>query len=151
MGNIIEMKDQIRVYYGGREYLHGGYMVEEDPKKASICLSTLRTDGFVSVDAGANGGYMLTKPIKYPGGKLHINAKTASDGFVRVGVREGTGVRDGEWPEAWRFEKSIPFSGDSTDMTVTWQDSETIDSFPSDVIRLHFWMEKAQVFSFWFD
>ena len=74
---------------------------------------------------------MLTKPLKYPGGKLHINSKTASDGFVRIAVREASGVRDGEWPEEWRFEKAVPFSGDSLDQVMTWQGAQTLGSLPS--------------------
>jgi len=151
MGNIIEMDDHIRVYYGGRECLHSpGYKVPDHPTRATICLGTLRPEGFVSVDANEDGGYMLTRPLNYPGGRLHVNAKTAADGFVRVAVREGRGVRDGEWQEGWRFDDSIPFTGDSLDAALVWKGAETLDAFPGKVLRLHFWMEKAELYSFWF-
>ena len=94
---------------------------------------------------------MLTRPLAYPGGKLHVNARTESDGFIRVAVREGEGVRDGEWHEAFRFEQSTPFTGDSLDHVLTWEGAQTLESFPSRTLRLHFWMEKAQLFSFWFE
>ena len=94
---------------------------------------------------------MLTKPLAYPGGRLHINAKTEPDGSVRVAAREGSGVCDGEWPEAWRFEKSVPSSCDSLHHVMTWQDAQSPESFVSKTFRLHFWMEKAQLFSFWFE
>jgi len=150
MANIIEMDDEVRIYYGGREYLHGPGVKGADTK-SHICLATLRRDGFVSVDADDNGGYMLTRPLAYPGGRLHINAKTAGDGFIKVAVREGQGVRDGEWPEGWRFEDSAAFTGDDLDAPLAWAGSASLKSFPSRVLRLHFWMEKAELYSFWFE
>ena len=151
MGNIIEMDDHIRVYYGGREYLHGGYRVDADPKHSSICLGTLRPDGFVSIDAGDDGGLMLTRPLAYPGGQLRINARTTGDGTIRVAVREAQSAGDGEWPKGFRFDDSIHFSGDSLDHVMTWrQGHETLDAFPSRTIRLHFWLENAELYSFRF-
>ena len=153
MGNIIEMDDHVRIYYGGWPALHppGSNPADEEAYSAGICLSTLRRDGFVSIDAGADGGYMLTRPLAYPGGKLHINAKTGADGFIKAAVREGDGVRDGEWPKGYRFEDSVSFSGDSLDHELTWGGADTLDSFPSKTLRLHFWMEYAELYSFWFE
>ena len=152
MANIMETDDEVRIYYGGRAYLHSpGPHAPDDPFRSGICLATLRRDGFVSIDPGPQGGYMLTRPLACPGGRLRINARTERDGFVRVAVREGSGVRDGEWPDAWRFEKSVPFSGDSLDHAMTWESGQSLASFPSDVIRLQFWMEKAELYSFRFE
>ena len=153
MGNIIEMDDHLRIYYGGWPALHppGSPAADEEPFGAGICLATLRRDGFVSIDAGIDGGYMLTRPLTYPGGRLHINARTKGDGFIKVAVRDGEGVRDGEWPEDFRFEEAVPFVGDSLSHQVTWRRTETLDSLPGAVVRLHFWMENAELYSFWFE
>ena len=94
---------------------------------------------------------MLTKPLAYPGGRLHLNARTAPGGFLRVAVREGEGERDGEWPEGWRFEDSVVVSGDSVDHIIAWDETRGLGSFPSSILRLHFWMEQAELYSFWFD
>ena len=151
MHNIIEMDDHVRVYYGGREYLHGGYQVDTDPARSTICLGRLRRDGFVSISADDDGGMMLTKPLAYPGGKLRINAKTAGNGFIKIAVREGEGIRDGEWPPDFRFDQSIPFNGDSLDHVVTWKSAETLKAFPSKTLRLLFWLENADLYSFRFE
>ncbi len=150
--NVIEMDDQLLVYYTGSEQLHRPG-VQNPTNKAShnVCLGRLRKDGFVSIDAGEDGGFMLTKPLKYPGGQLHINARTNDSGFIRVSIREGHGVRDGEWPEAWHFDQVVPFTGDSLDETIQWRHGKTLETFPSQTLRLHFWMEQAELFSFWFE
>lgn len=153
MASAIEMGDEVYVYYGGRPYLHNpGSAKDKRDTPRSIMLATLKRDRFVSIDATEDGGYMLTRPLAYPGGRLHINARTTSpDGFVRVAVREGHGVRDGEWVADFRFEKSRPFSGDSLDAVISWEGNDTLGSFPSTVLRLHFWMESAELYSFWFE
>ena len=39
----------------------------------AIGLVTLRRDGFVSLDAGGEGGTLVTKTFPFPGGRLHFN------------------------------------------------------------------------------
>ena len=109
----------------------------------------MKRDRFVAISAGINGGYMLTKPLSCPPGKLHINGRTNHDGFIRVAIREGEGVRDGEWPENWRFDTSIPFKGDSLDHSMLWEGDRGLTSFSGKTIRLHFWLEDAELYSFW--
>ena len=152
LSEVIERDDDLLIYYEGRAHMHRGcFRLAEDPLLSHICLSTLRRDGFVSMGATSDGGCMLTRPLAYPGGNLHINAKTASDGLVRVAVREGRGVRDGEWQDDWRFEKSVPFSGDSLDHVMAWNTDKTLESFPDSTLRLCFCMENADLYSFWFE
>ena len=103
------------------------------------------------MSANSDGGCMLTRPLAYPGGKLHINAKTGSDGLIRVAVREGRGVRDGEWHDDWRFQKSVPFSGDSLDHVMAWKTDKALESFPDSTLRLCFCTENADLYSFWFE
>ena len=152
MASMIEVEDKIYIYYGSRPYMHnpGGAKSKKEMTRG-ICLATTKRDRLVSVSAGHYGGYLLTKPLSCPGGMLHINAKTAPDGFIRAAVREGRGVRDGEWPEDWRFDQSVPFSGDSLDHVLKWKHNKRFGTFPDKYLRLHFWMEKADLFSFWFD
>ena len=94
---------------------------------------------------------MLTKPMVCPGGRLHLNAKTRGNGFIRVAVLEGKGVRDGEPQDGWGFEDAAPFTGDSINHVARWQHGQPLGAVPDRILRLHFWMEKAQLYSFWFE
>ncbi len=148
----MEMGDDLYIYYEGRKHLHGPGFYRRDDMRGNVCLATLKRDRFVSLGADTDGGFMLTKPLACTGGKLHINAQTEGDGFVCVAVREGKGVRDGEWPDAWRFGKCNRFTGDSLDHVVTWQEHDDMGGFPGEgVVRLHFWLENARLYSFWFE
>ena len=151
MHNMIEVGDQVYIYYNGKSRLHGPGRASSD-LPAVLCLATIQRDRFVSVDAGDDGGFVLTRPLTCPGGRLHINARTTRpDGFIKVAVREGRGVRDGEWPEGWRFDDSTPFNGDSPDHTMQWGERDMLDTFPDTTLRLIFWLENAELYSFWFE
>ncbi len=150
MANMIEVGDEVYIYYGGYPRLHPPSAAQSQLEQG-ICLATVKRDRLVSLDAGDYGGYMLTKPMAYHGGDLHINARAKGDGFIRVAVREGEGIRDGEWPQGWRFDRSATFSGDSLDHVMAWEGADSLGSFPSTTMRLHFWMESAELYSFWFE
>ena len=150
--DVFLIGDEVHVYYEGETSVHApGDATTRGTNLRNFCLATLRRDRFVSVGASSSGGLMLTRPIAYPGGKLHINARTGANGFIRVAAREALGVRDGEWPEGFRFDDSRPFSGDNLDAILTWEGHETLASFPANAMRLHFWLEDAELFSFWFE
>ena len=150
--NLFEVGDEVYLYYEGETSVHTpGAAATQGANLRNFCLATLKRDRFVSIDATADGGYMLTKPLAYPGGRLHINARTKGDGFVKVAVREASGVRDGEWPEGFRFDDARPFAGDSLDAVMAWTGGDALAAFPSPVMRLHFWLEDAELYSFWFE
>jgi len=57
----------------------------------------------------------------------------------RIAVREGEGVRDDEWPAGWRFQDSIPWTGDRADATPAWRKrAEPGCALPTEIMRLHF-------------
>ncbi len=153
MANLIEDGDEVRVYYGGRAYLHAPARAFSDPMRRGICLATLKRDRFVSVHADNDGGFMLTRPIVCPpdANELHVNASTEGEGFVRVAIREGEGARDGAWPDGWHFDQSVPFRGDRLDDTMRWSNASSLSAFAGRTIRLHFWLENAHLYSFRFE
>ena len=146
-----ELHDEIYIYYRADAALHRKEDLMKNPS-GQLCLAKLRKDGFVSLDAPTQG-YMLTKPLLCPGGKLHINAKTQPGGFVRVAVRRGDGEQDGNWLQGWTFDEGddFVFSGDSTDAMLRWETKKSFDSLKGQSIRLHVWMMKAALYSFWFE
>lgn len=144
--DMIDVGDRVYVYYVGYEGLHTSLVQE---KQRHLCMGTLRRDGFVSLDAPREG-WALTAPLRCPGGKLHINANTAGDGVIQVAVREGEGVRDGEWPEPWSLDYATDFTGDQIDHEVNWKGQQDLSPWKGKTIRLEFRLVKASLYSFWF-
>ena len=68
-------------------------------------------------------------------------------------MRRGDGAKDGNWIKGWTFDEDqdFIFSGDSTDATLRWETNKSFESLKGKSIRLHFWMMKASLYSFWFE
>ena len=110
-------------------------------------MASLRRDGFVSLEA-ADQGSMLTRPIRHPGGRLHINARTEKGGSVRVAVRRSDGEYDGMRFDEWSGDRCRTFSGDSMNHTVAWEGSTDPASLKDQAIRLEFPLGEGGAFLF---
>lgn len=146
---LFEKDGRISLLYSGNEAPHVTAQIKQG-RGSHLALATLRQDGFVSLDAPKEG-YALTKPLRIPGGKLHINAQTEPGGFIRVALRRGDGVNDGEWIAGWTYDQGQQFEGDSVDAALSWKGAKNLDSLKSQSVRLHFWMNKARLYSFWME
>ncbi len=68
-----------------------------------------------------------------------------------MALREGEGVRDGEWPEAWSFDGATEFTGDALDHAVNWTGQADVSPWEGRTIRLEFRLVRAELYSFWFE
>ena len=76
----LRVGDEIWLYYGGSNYMHGTPCLyrADDPKRksvytGSIGLATWPLDRFVSVDGPAEGGRLTTVPLAFTGNRLELN------------------------------------------------------------------------------
>lgn len=108
---FLTVGDEIYLYYGGVQGAHTGRKFKEVERveAPALGLATLRRDGFVSLDAGEDEGWVLTRPIEVTGDELHVNA--AADGQVIAELTDDLGhVLEGY--------ASAPVTGDSADAVV---------------------------------
>ena len=80
-------KNQIQIYYGGSDWLHFGW------RNGSLCLATLRPDGFAGyVQKNRNQeGVIVTKLIRYKDGALKLTADVEKGGLIKVTVLNSDG------------------------------------------------------------
>jgi hypothetical protein len=141
---LIVRDGKIWIYYGGFGADHAGRFQGDGPPKRGIGLAHLRLDGFVSADAGPNGGSLLTKPLLCPGGVVRINAD-ASAGQIRAELLDAQGR-----PIAGHdLASAVPFSGDSLDARLQWK-NEPPQLAASEVVAIRFHLKNAKLYSFWF-
>ena len=97
-----------------------------------------RVDGYVAVESSGEG-QLLTRPLRFDGGSMTINAKVSDGGSVVVEVLapDGTTIR------------SRPFEGDATDAAVTWESGD-LAAVAGQPIRLRFRLRDASLFAFQF-
>ena len=107
---------------------------------------TLRTDGFVSLSAGFEGGTATTRPFIYSGNSLELNYATSAVGSVQVELRDETnhpipGFSIENCPE--RF-------GDEIDGEIRWSGMSALSAHEGKPVRLHFRLKDADVYAFRF-
>ena len=128
------LDDRILIYYAGASGRHGSGSHME------IGLATLRLDGWVSLDADARGGRLLTKTLRCRGGCLYLNTD-ASQGEVTVSI-----CAPDETPLPG-FERSLPVTADALNAPVTFPSGTDLQSLAGWPIRLLLHLRSAKLFS----
>jgi len=104
---------------------------------------TLRTDGFVSVRAGAAAGELLTKPVRFAGGELVLNLSTSAAGSLRVEIQDADGVA----VAGFALADCRPIVGDAIEYAVRWRGDPELASLAGKPVRLRFVLKEADLFS----
>ncbi|HEY1786296.1 MAG TPA: hypothetical protein VGG30_12130, partial [Pirellulales bacterium] len=150
----LRVGDEIRLYYGSANYLHGTpccYLPHDPTRKtrytASIGLATWPLDRFVSVDGPAADGQLTTVPLAFTGGRLELNVNAARDGrpgSVRVELLDAA-------------QKPLPGIGPSDEIkvdslrhTVTFGGNPLLAAFQGRPVSLRFHLTNAELYSFAF-
>ena len=143
--------DELWFYYTGLKYRasynyignfpNGKYVRKPvlDPDHGAVCLAVLRLDGFISLDAGRDGGSIRTVQFRVPEGKLFVNAD-AGLGRLQVEALDAKGKLVAE---------SAPLNSDKTRHEVKWTKGG-LAKLPGSVMSLRFKMQDASLYSFQF-
>jgi hypothetical protein len=160
----IEVGDELRFYYGGSSFHHDWWLVGKregidhpetlDPlgcgAEFALGLASLRKDGYAGLQANKyRQGIIVTRPLISLGSKLSINARCAPGGSIRVEVLN----RFGEVLDECTKDNCDPFTGDSTDHTVTWKGDPVIPAGRGQMLywrKLKIHLRDAELFSFRF-
>lgn len=103
----------------------------------------LRTDGLVAVRAPWRGGELLTRPLRFSGGRLVINFATSAAGGVRVEIQDETGR---PWP-GYSLSESVEQIGNEFAREVSWKKGADLAALAGQTVRLRFVMKDADLYS----
>lgn len=101
---------------------------------------TFRADGFVSVQAPAQG-LLVTRPLTFAGGTLSVNYACRAGGSLRAEVVRA----DGSSFPGLNAADCEPLSGDAIDQRVKWRGD--LRPLAGQTVRLRFLLDKADLFS----
>jgi hypothetical protein len=133
--------------WGNRSNYAALNVVPTGPAEMSIYTTpfrrfTLRTDGFVSVHAGAEAGEMVTKALRFSGRELLVNYATSGGGSLRVAMLDGT--------TGAVLAESMPLVGDAIEQAVNWPAETALAGLAGQVLRLRFTLVDADLFAIQF-
>ncbi len=125
-------------------YSTEGYFEGNDTK---IRRSTLRLDGFVSAQAMASGGELVTKPVIFAGNTLAINFATGGPGELKVEIQNP----DGTPVPGFTLADCFPVFGDHIDFPVSWKGKGTdVSAWAGKPVCLRFTLKDADLYAFRF-
>ncbi len=139
-GCCLVVGDRLYFYVSGRTGVKGSPASGE----SATGLATLRRDGFVSMDADEQGGVLTTRPLRFQGKYLFVNAD-APQGEVRVEVLG----EDGRSLPAYAAADCIPVQGDKTAARLTWKNAHDLAPLSGKTVQFRFHARSAKLYAFW--
>lgn len=131
--------DELYFYYGGCDGVH-----DQPRVKAAIGLAKLRLDGFCSLQAGSDEGWLISRREPFHEPAVTINARTSGDGFVAAEILD----RRNNVVPGFSRDDCQPFRGDSVHYTLRWKSAQFSPEQARPDYKLRFWLKSADLFSY---
>ena len=149
LGNLCCVRgDTLWFYYSGFQgdasKTNGNWLKNGMYDRGATGLAFLRRDGFASMEAGAAGGSLTTRPVTFSGSRVFVNADAAG-GEVRVEILD----EDGHPVAPFTLENCRPVASDSTLAEVTWAGAADVSALRGKAVRLRFAVRRAALYAFW--
>lgn len=103
----------------------------------------VRTDGFVSLNAGITTGRVTTRVLFRRGGNVEFNVATSAGGGFRVEVCD----ENGKAVPGYRFKDMKEFFGDKIAFTPQWKGGKTLADLPGGKFRLNLHLKECDLYS----
>ena len=148
--SMLEVGDELWIYYHGKPTdLEMGNPAFPEAGTTGNCvgLAKLPRDRFASINGGADGGILRTRPMAFTGRALHVNADVANGGALTVAVLDDRGAPLPGYSDA----ECRPVQGNGIDLPVSWKTGADLAGLAGSDVRLQFSLRNAKVFSFWLE
>ncbi len=140
-GCCLVVGDKLYFYVSGRAGVKGA----GSSGACSTGLAILRRDGFASMDADETEGVLITRPVRFSGKHLFVNANV-KNGELRVEALD----KNGKVIAPFSRENCVPVAGaDSTLQAVAWKESADLSKLSDKAVRFRFYLKKGSLYAFW--
>lgn len=134
VGSPIIVGDKLYFYMSGR------HLNAQNAEITSTGVASLRRDGFASM---SGRGELVTEPLKFTGEYLYLNACVRGTLHVEL-LDEGGNVVSG-----FSKDESVPFTGDATNVRMTWRNRSSLAELKGKTLRVKFYMTDGDLYAFW--
>ena len=149
-GCCLVVGDKLHFYVSGRQ----GEPGTSRPGVCTTGLATLRRDGFASLTDDVRAPQperarstparsVTTRPLRFSGAHLFVNADVA--GELRVEVLD----REGRVLEPYSSANAVPVAGNGTKMPVRWQSRASLAELAGQPVRFRFTLTRGRLYAFW--
>lgn len=148
-GCCVIVGDRLYFYVSGRRGVAGTAL----PGVCSTGLATLRRDGFASLTdawpadrprpAGRRRDTLITRPVRFKGAHLFVNADI--DGELKVEVLD----RAGRPIDGFAGSAAAVVTGHGTKIAVRWNNGRSLGELAGEAVRFRFALSRAHLYAFW--
>jgi len=138
-GGCLVVGDKLYFYVSGR--------AGREPAKCGECstgLATLRRDGFVSMDAGAERGQLTTRPVRFSGKHIFVNVACA-DGELRMEILDTQNRVIAPFSQ----DNCMPIKADKTLQAVQWRGVSDLSLVTGKTVKFRFHLTNGRLYAFW--
>lgn len=153
-GVCLIVGDKLYFYYGawsGESPRLKGSMVGSHPQAnamyagGSTGIAFLRRDGFASMDADKEEGFLITRPVTFNGKYMFVNVNT-SEGELLVEVL----TEQGELIKPFSLSNCIPMRVNKTLQLVIWKGVDDLSTLTGKTVKIKFHLtNNSKLYSFW--
>lgn len=138
--------DRLYQYYVGQDYGHADVR-NSAHYSGGIGLAEVRPDGFVSQDAGQEGGRLRTRPLTASGRRIQINMDANAGGWLKVALLDEQGN-----PIPGRsLAEADSLRGNTLSRTATWKGNADVGDARHAPVCLEFTGCNIKLYSFSFE
>ncbi|MFB3825235.1 MAG: hypothetical protein ACE15B_00655 [Bryobacteraceae bacterium] len=134
---MLRRGSELYQYYAGGSADHAS----STPGRSALMLAVQRLDGFVSAEAGVQGGEFITPPFVFKGSRLQINVDAAATGLVRVEIPGAQG---------FELDNCEPIIANDVAHEVRWRGRPKLAALEGKPVALRFVLHNARLFAFQF-
>jgi hypothetical protein len=135
----VVVRDELCFYYGGFDNDHA------HDANATVCLAKLRRDGFVSLDAAADGE-LVTRPLIFAGTRLALNLACEAGGQATVELQN----EQGQPLPGYALGDCDPVTGDAVTQIVRWRGSAALGALAGKAVKVRIALRRASLYAFGF-
>ena len=135
-GACLVVGDQLYLYYNGVG------LGENRGRKTGLVF--LRRDGFASMGSIRDEGILTTRPVRFGGKYLFINAD-CDQGELCVEVLD----KDGKVVRPFTKDNCVPVMVDKTLARVEWKGAEDLSGLAGEPVQFRFSLRLGELYSFW--
>ena len=148
---MIRRGDDLYQYYAGTPFTHGmdcreGAKYAQGLPREAILRVVQRLDGFVSLDAGREGGDLTTPVLTFEGSRLQLNIDCGGMGEAWVEFQDAAGAAI----RGFTMDESVSVDRNGVAQEVWWHNGPEISSLAGRPIKMRIRMRSASLFGFQF-
>ena len=107
-------------------------------------IAVMRLDGFCSLCAGDNEGWLISRREVFRTPRVRINAKTGSGGFIEAELLD----RDNRVIPGFSRQDCVRFQGDSVRGTLKWKTKSFPEKWRNPDKKIRFYIKNADLYSY---